>query len=183
MQKSEWFAAQVWSGREFTSSKHLSLRGYEVFLPSYRERRRWSDRVTVINRALFAGYVFCRINGEVLGRVVEVPSVIRFVGNGNRPCPVAAHEIDAIKRVIKTQAAVEPWPMPDLGQRVRIEAGPLRGVEGVVLAGKKQHRLIVSLTLLQRAVAVEMDPKWLDGPKGVLTDYAETEHSFDNFRS
>lgn len=57
----DWFAVQVWSGREHLSARHLAQRGYDVFLPCSRERRRWSDRIKVVERALFAGYVFCRL--------------------------------------------------------------------------------------------------------------------------
>lgn len=161
MRISEWFVAQVRIGREFTIAKHLTLRRYEVFLPSYCERRRWSDRTKVIDRALFAGYVFWRFYGDVLGKVIEVPGVIRLVGDEDGPSAVASHEIDALRRVMEMHVSVEPWPIPDLGQTVRIQAGPLRGIEGVVLAEKKRHRLVVSVTILQRAVAAEIDSEWI----------------------
>jgi transcription antitermination factor NusG len=157
----EWLAVQVWCGREHISATHLRLRGYEVFLPRYRERRRWSDRIKVVDRALFAGYVFCRIDGDVVGRIVTAPGIIRIVGDGRGPLPVAAHEIEAIQRIVETHLSAEPWLAPHVGQRVRIEAGPLCGIEGVVLVAKNRHRLIVSISLLQRAVAVEIDSAWI----------------------
>jgi transcription antitermination factor NusG len=156
-----WFAVQVRAGREHVSAEHLRLRGYEVFLPCYRERRRWSDRTKLIVRALFAGYVFCRIVECVEARIVTAPGVIRILGDGSGPVPVPEHEIESIKRVIETQLSVEPWPMPQAGQKVRFETGPLRGLEGIVLMAKDRNRLIVSVSLLRRAVAVQIDSRWI----------------------
>jgi transcription antitermination factor NusG len=160
----EWYAVQVWTGREHLSANHLRQRGYEVFLPCYRDHRRWSDRVKTIDRALFAGYVFCRLHAEAAGKIVTSPGVIRMVGDGRGPVPIPGSEIDAIQRIVQTRLAAEPWQLLDVGQRVRIEAGPLRGTEGVVLMVKNRHRLVVSITLLQRAVAVDVDPEWISIP-------------------
>ena len=166
----EWFAVQVWSGREHISAAHLRERGYQVFLPCYREQRRWSDRIKVFERALFAGYVFCQIVPDVLGKIITAPGVIRIVGDGSEPVSIPADEIEAIQRIVATSLSTEPWPMPQAGQRVRIELGPLSGIEGVVLAVKNHHRFVVSISLLQRSVAVEVDSKWLTIPHPVLTE-------------
>ena len=157
----EWFAVQVWSGREQLSAQHLSQRGYEVFLPRYRERRQWSDRVKVIQRALFAGYVFCRLERGRSAKIVTAPGVVRIVGNHAGPLAIPAHEIDAIQRIVATALTAEPCGMPEIGRRVRIEYGPLRGIEGVVVSVKSTSRLVVSVTLLQRAVAVDVDHAWI----------------------
>jgi transcription antitermination factor NusG len=159
--KTEWFAVQVWSGREHISAKHLRLRGYEIFLPCYRERRRWSDRVKVIERALFAGYLFCKLNKNPEGKIITAPGVIRIVSDGQGPLPIPAQEIEAVQRIVETSLAAEPWPVPSVGQKVRIKLGPLCGIEGVVLVVKNLCRLVVSVSLLQRAVAVEIDSEWI----------------------
>jgi len=156
----DWFAVQVWSGHEHLSARHLSQRGYEVFLPSYRERRRWSDRIKVVEQALFSGYVFCRLVPEIFGKIITARGVIRIVGDGTGPLAIPTHEIEAIQRIVAARLTTEPWDVPQVGQRVRIEFGPLRGVEGVVLMVKNQQRLVVSVSLLQRAVAVEIDASW-----------------------
>jgi transcription antitermination factor NusG len=165
----EWFAVQVWSGREYLSTQRLSERGYEVFLPRYCERRRWSDRIKVVERALFAGYVFCRLAPEVFGKIVTAPGVVRIVGDGTRPLSIPTHEIEAIQRIMATHLSTEPWPVPQVGQQVRIEVGPLRGIEGVVLTVKNQQRLVVSVSLLQRAVAVEIDASWISFQPALFT--------------
>jgi transcription termination/antitermination protein NusG len=168
----EWFAVQVWSGREQLSARHLQQRGYEVFLPCYRERRQWSDRVKVIDRALFAGYVFCRLDSVLSAKIITAPGVVRIVGDHTGPLSIPIDEIDAIQRVMEAQLSAEPFPMPEVGRRVRIECGPLRGVEGVVVSVKNQARLVVSVSLLQRAVAVEVEAAWISSHAvGALRDH------------
>jgi len=165
----EWFAVQVWSGREHNSAKHLQLRGYEVFLPSYCELRRWTDRVKTVDRALFTGYLFCRVGALAVGTIVAAPGVVRIVSDRSGPLPVPAHEIEAIQRIIEARLTVEPWRVPEVGQTVRIEQGPLRGIEGTVEIVKNRHRLVVLISLLNRAVAAEIDAEWVTIPRPMLT--------------
>jgi transcription antitermination factor NusG len=156
-----WFAVQVWAGREHRCECRLRERGYHVFLPTYREHRRWSDRIKVLDKALFAGYVFCRSSPDVVAKLITAPGIIRLVGDGTRPLPVAAHEVEALQRIVETGLQAEPWEYLDVGQRVHLEAGPLRGTEGIVLKVNQRRRLIVSVSLLRRSVAVEVDPVWV----------------------
>ena len=164
----QWFAVQVRTGRELLSAQHLQSRGYEVFLPRYRERRRWSDRVKTVDRALFAGYLFSRLHSDVVGKIVTTPGVVRIVGDGRRPLPVPTDEVEAIRRIVDTRLMAEPWPFLQTGQVVRVEFGPLRGLKGVVLQTKHQHRLVVSVSLLQRSVAVEISRDCLSTPHAAL---------------
>jgi transcription antitermination factor NusG len=168
----QWFAAQVWSGRERICASHLRERGYEVFLPCYAERRRWSDRIKTIERALFGGYVFCRTCVTTVGKIITTPGVIRVVNDGQRPLPIPADEIEAIQRITATGLAAKPWPFVQEGQRVRIDVGPLEGTEGLILRTKTDNRLIVSIPLLQRSVGVEIDADWVSVPSAVMADVA-----------
>jgi len=161
----EWFAVQVWSGREHFSASHLRLRGYEIFLPCYQERRRWTDRVKVVDRPLFAGYIFARAERNP-GRIVTAPGVIRILGDVGGPVSIPVEEIEAIQRIIDARVQAGPWPAPQAGHRVRIDAGPLSGVEGTILLAKGRNRLIVTISLLQRAVAAEIDSAWITIPLG-----------------
>lgn len=158
----QWFAAQVWAGREHLCATHLSARGYDVFLPAYRERRQWSDRIKTVDRALFEGYLFCRISDEIFATIVTTPGVIRIVGDGTKPLPVSSEEIDALQRVMERKLTAEPWEFLRAGERVRIHQGPLAGIEGIVRRTNARHRLILSVSLLQRAVAVEIDSSWVE---------------------
>ncbi len=153
----EWFAVQSWAGREPLCAKHLVARGYDVFLPCYREQRRWSDRTKTIERALFAGYLFCRLHRDVVAKIISSPGVVRIVGNNDGPLPISGHEVEAIQRIIEARVTAQPWPYLQIGQRVRVDTGPLRDMEGIVVMIKNRRRLVVSIAQLQRSVAVELD--------------------------
>ena len=172
----EWFAAHVWSGREHLCAQHLQMRGYTVFLPCYSEHRRWSDRVKKIYKPLFAGYVFCLIDGDVVGKLVTTPGVIRIVSDGRRPVPVPRDEIDAIRRVVEAGLGAEPLEFLQAGERVRVGIGPLQGTEGIVLRMNNRHRLVISVSILQRSVAVEIDPTWVSIPPEGLMRAARSSH-------
>lgn len=158
---SEWFAAQVWAGREQLVAHHLQSRGYDVFCPRYREQRRWSDRIKTVERPLFAGYLFCRLHGDVFGKVLTAPHVMRLVGDGAGPLSIPTAEIDAIRRIVDANLAAEPCPFPRVGERVWVVVGPLSGTEGVVIRTSGRRRLVVSIHLLQRSVAVDVDATWV----------------------
>jgi len=135
----------------------LSSKGIEVFLPLYTARRRWSDRVKELQLPLFDGYVFCKLNLLYRMPVLTIPGVIQFVGIGKTPVPIEEAEIAALQFVIKSGLPSMPWPFLQVGQRVRVEHGPLRDLEGILLQAKGSHRLVLSVSLLQRSVAVEVD--------------------------
>ncbi len=141
------------------------MRGMESFLPLYRSRRRWSDRTRVMDLPLFPGYVFCRFHPELLLPVVTTPGVVQVVGAGKHPCPIADAEIAAIQRMLCSGNEVEPWPYLQAGQKVRILDGPLFGIEGILVEVKNRRRLVVSVHLLQRSVAVEVDRDCIGPPR------------------
>jgi transcription antitermination factor NusG len=152
----QWFVAQVFAGRESLSATHLESRGYEVFLPCYREpldRARRKPR----SRALFSGYLFCRVRAGVFGKLVTAPGVIRIVGDGRQPLPVPDDEVASIRRIVDAELPAVPCAHVQVGERVRVMSGPLRDVEGVVRRTKHGGQLIVSVSLLRRSVAVEID--------------------------
>jgi transcription antitermination factor NusG len=150
----DWLALQVWTGRERSSAAHLSMRGYDIFLPCVREHRFYNRREP-IERALFSGYLFCRSTSSVAGKMVTSPGVIQIVG------PVCTAEVEAIRRAIATGHNLEPWPAAQVGDRLCLEDGPLRGVEGIVVRIENGHRLILSVTALHRSVAVDIDSEWV----------------------
>lgn len=161
MPDSKWFALSVRPNREHSVAKHLEAKEYETFAPMYRSRRVWSDRVKFIELPLFPTYVFCRFNPAVrTAPVVTTPGVLRILGYGSTPAPVADSEILAIQRIVASKLPTGPWPYLCAGTPVRIDAGPLAGLEGIVVLLKSELRLVVSVSLLQRSVAVEIDPAW-----------------------
>jgi transcription antitermination factor NusG len=114
---------------------------------------------------LFPGYVFGRFDPSLLAPVLATPGVVRVVSSGKRPCPVAADEIAAIQRVVASGGSAEPWPYLRAGQRVQILDGPLFGIEGILLDLKNRTRLVVSVQLLQRSIAVEIDRACIGPPR------------------
>jgi transcription antitermination factor NusG len=156
-----WYALRVRSRFENVVACHLRARGYESLLPLYSCRSRWSDRVKEIERPLFPGYVFCQFN--LLNRlpVLSIPGVVHVVGVGMHPASIDETEIAAIRAAVKSGLPRQPWPFLELGCRVRVEGGPLRGVEGILSGFRGNQRLVLSVTLLQRSVAVQIDSAWV----------------------
>jgi transcription antitermination factor NusG len=152
-----WYALRVRSWFEKIVAIHLQARGYESFLPLYRHRRRWSDRFKELELPLFAGYVFCQFSPLNRLPILSIPGVVCVVGVGRTPLPVDEAEIAALQVAAKSGLPQHPWPFLRIGQKVRIENGPLCGVEGILSGVRGQHRLVLSITLLQRSVAVQVD--------------------------
>ncbi len=151
-----WFALTVKHQHERSVEGALSASGVEPFLPLYRARRRWSDRLKELDAPLFPGYVFGRFAARERVRVLRIPGVARIVGFGGFPAPVAPAEIDSVRAALASKLPVGPWPYPKAGERVRIDCGPLRGVEGTLLEQKDSLRLVISIELLQRSLAIEV---------------------------
>jgi len=156
-----WYVVHVRSNSERLASCGLEARGYDTFLPSYRMRRTWSDRTKEIEAPLFTGYTFCRLDPQHKLPVISTPGVISIVGSSEGPIPVADSEILALQKLVKSGLAVGPWPFLREGQPVLVKRGPLEGLEGLVLSVRNKHRLIMSVSLLQRSVSVEIDREWV----------------------
>jgi|ERR1700747_2246489 transcription antitermination factor NusG len=174
-----WFALQTRYRSENLVATQLRGKGYEPFLPVCKSRRRWSDRVKELELPLFPGYLFCRFNPLDRLPILVTPGVLQIVGTGKNPIPVDDAEIAAIQITIQSGVARQPWPFPQVGQRVRVEYGPLHGLEGILLSFKGSHRLVLSVTLLQRSVAVEIDESWARpisrcSPAPFIPAYAQT---------
>lgn len=157
----QWFALRVRSNFERVSSQHLRQRGYEEFLPCYRAERQWSDRIKQVESVLFPGYVFCRLNPTDRLHVLTTPGVIGLVGFGKVPVPITDSEIQSIRTMVESELRITPWPFLQAGQRVLIERGPLAGVEGILTEFRRRFRIVVSVSLLQRSVAAELDEGWV----------------------
>ena len=156
-----WFAVQTRTRYENFAAKQLTGRGYDVFLPFYHCKRRWSDRMQEFEVPLFPGYLFCRFNLQDRLPILTTPGVIQIVGIGKTPIPVDEEEIIALQTAVRNGIPRHPWPFLKVGQRVRVEVGPLCGLEGVLLNLKGRYRLVLSVSLLQRSVAVEVDSAWV----------------------
>lgn len=155
--KSQWFAVRTAAGREKAVAGQLQSKGYEEFLPLYRSRRQWCDRVKELETALFPGYLFCKFDFNQRLPILITPGVQMIFGAGMLPTPVSDAEIEALRRVIASGAPAEPHDYLAVGQRVRIREGSLAGVEGILAEAKNSWRMVLSVELLRRSVAVEVD--------------------------
>lgn len=152
-----WFALQVRTRHEAGVADYLRGKGYEYFLPLYKDRRRWSDRVKEVDSPLFPGYLFCRFNPQNRLPILKTPGVTQIVGYNHVPVAVDEEEIKAIRTLVVSGLPNHPCPFLRVGNRVRIEAGALRGLEGILLEVKGKRKLVLSISLLRRSVAVEID--------------------------
>ena len=155
-----WYALRVQSRLGSLTSTTLRGKGYEEFFPLYYARRRWSDRIKKMELPLFPGYLFCQFDVSDRLSILTTPGVIGIVGAGKIPVPVDLDEIEAIRAILRSGLVVQPWPLLHVGSKVYIEGGPLAGLEGIIANTDKVYRLIVSVSLLQRSVAVEIDREW-----------------------
>jgi len=157
-----WYGLRTKSKFEKVAAFSLAHKGYEHYLPCYRYRRRWSDRVTEVETPLFPGYIFCRFDVYKRLPVLTTPGVVSVVGLGKQPQAIPDSEIAAVERIVSSGLHAEPWPYLRQGQRVRIERGSLSGLEGIFTRGKRDEwRIVVAVHMLQRSVSVEVDRDWI----------------------
>jgi len=154
-----WHALSVKHQHELAVQSALEFKGFEALAPTYRAQRRWSDRVKEIDLPLFAGYVFCRFPFAERTQVIDAPGVARVVEFGGQPAEISEAEIAAIRIVMASKLGVRPWPFLKPGDRVRVERGPLRGLEGTLLREMRSSlQLVIGVEMLQRSLAVELEP-------------------------
>jgi transcription antitermination factor NusG len=172
-----WYALQVASRCEKAVASGLALRGYSELLPLFRSRRKWSDRLQDVDLPLFPGYVFCRLDVNRRLPALLIPGVVRIVGVGKTPIPVDDDEIAAVQAVVKSGLLAQPWPFLKAGQTVTIEEGPLRNVTGIITEIKGSEQLIVSITLLQRSLAVAIPRQSIRPAAGDARDWTKRRHA------
>jgi transcription antitermination factor NusG len=179
-----WFALQTKPRSEKQVERLLTHKGYECCLPTYRQKRRWSDRVVEAELPLFPMYIFCRFNSSAIGKAILTPGVTRIVGFGGQPAEVEVEEIEALQLLAQSDLLREPWAYVPDGTLVQVETGPLAGARGIFCSGEDRQRLVISVTLLQRSVAVQLDestvislveyPKEVKKDKVILSDKSRT---------
>lgn len=152
-----WFALVVKPQAEIVARLSLEHRGFTTLLPLYRERRRWSDRWKTIERPIFPGYLFCRFAHDQRRDVLTAPGVRNIVGFAGEPAPIPAEEIHSLESAVAASAPLSPWDYLVTGERVRVTEGPLAGVEGILADLRDSVRVVVSVELLRRSLAVEVE--------------------------
>jgi len=156
-----WYAVQCWLRKESMIAAQLEGQGFACFLQKYKSLREWSDRKKEVEQPLFPGYLFCRFDYTQRRPVVVTPGVLQVVGCGRTPTPIEDREIEAIQIAVASGVPGQPWPYLEVGEKVRIHTGKLSGLEGILVNFKGNHRVVLSVTLLQRSVALEVDLAWV----------------------
>src|SRR5882724_10055469 len=152
-----WYAAYTRAQHEKHVAAELGMREVEHFHPLYSSVRRWKDRRVTLDLPLFPGYVFVRLALRDRLRVLQIPSVVRLVGFNGLPTALPDTEMEIMRSGLSRSLRTEPHPFLTVGRRVRIAGGPFAGLEGVLRRKKSGMRVVVSLGLIQRSVAVDVD--------------------------
>jgi transcription antitermination factor NusG len=152
-----WYAVYTRHQHEKVVADVIARKGIEVFLPTYEVHSRWADRTKILQRPLFPCYVFVQADVRMRRLAILETAGVHFIVGGGRPEEIPAREIESIKRAIDNQFSCEPFPFLSVGDRVRIKAGPLEGIEGFLVRKKNDYRLVLSVEMLQKSVAVEID--------------------------
>ena len=159
MSSKAWFALQIRQGHDFIVPTLLKAKGYEILAPVYRRRRQWSDRIKEIDAPLFPGYVFCRFDPDspCTVPVVTTPGVLKILGFGGKPEPLDETEIESVRLAAQYGLSPRPCQYLSTGSRMRIARGPLSGIEGILTRIKNKDLLVISVSMLQRSISVEIE--------------------------
>jgi transcription antitermination factor NusG len=172
-QPSAWYVAYTKHQHEKNASDLLSRKGFTVFLPLYNAERRWKDRTKIVSLPIFPCYLFLRTNLDRKLDILRTPGVFWLVENDGHASAVPESEIEAIRTITVHSARVEPHPYSSLkdGDFVRIRSGPLAGIQGILTCVKNRYRVVLSVEVLQKAVAVEVElssVEPLNSPCGIV---------------
>jgi transcription antitermination factor NusG len=158
----QWFALYTNSCQEKRVAEHCHVRDIESFLPVYRSIRRWRNGCTVnLERPLFTGYVFVRVNQTHRVRVLELPGVVSIVGAARQPTPLPDADIETLRNGVHLLNA-EPHRFLNVGERVKIRNGPLEGMTGIMVRKKNSLRVVLTLDLIMKSISVEVDGQDLE---------------------
>jgi transcription antitermination factor NusG len=155
--QAQWYAIYTWARHEKTVARHLEQRGMDYFLPLYAAVHRWNNRSARVSLPLFPGYVFVQTTRRERHRPLSVPGVVQYVSAGANPSTIPDEEIEGLRQALVSGREVAPHPYLAPGRRVRISSGPLAGLRGTIERTKSGFRFIVSVDMIRRSVAIELD--------------------------
>ena len=153
----QWYALCTCSRHEKQVAAQLQQRAIEFLLPLYESVRRWKDRRVTLRLPLFPGYIFIHTSSQHRMDVLTIPGAARFVTFNGRPATLSETDLLGLRNGLERGIHAQPHPYLTTGRRVRVRSGPLAGTEGILLRKKDQLRLIVSIDMIMRSVAVEID--------------------------
>lgn len=155
--EAHWYAIYANTRHEKVVARQLQERGIETFLPLYRSWHKWKDRRKLVELALFPSYVFIKIPLYLKLRALQVSGVVHIVSFNGQLSELPEHEINALRSGLENDVYAEPHPYLRIGRKVRVVRGPMVGTEGILVRKKDKYRVVVSIDVLMRSVAVEID--------------------------
>ena len=156
-QVAHWYAAYTTARHEKVVAQQLAERRVETFLPLYRSLNRWKDRRKLVELPLFPCYVFVRIGPQDKLRVLQASGVVHLVSFNGQLAELPETEINALRNGLDHDVYAEPYPYLRVGRRVRVVRGAMTGTEGILVRKKDKYRVVISIDVLMRSVAVEID--------------------------
>ncbi len=153
----QWYAAYTCANHEKRVAQQLEQRLIRSFLPTYQSVRRWKDRRKLIELPLFPCYIFVQMDAKNRLDLLRLPGVLGLVSFRGKPAPVRSAEIENLQRGLKDKTSVHAHPYLKAGRKVRIRSGSMAGVEGVLVRKRDCTRIVLSISLLQRSVSVDID--------------------------
>ena len=154
---SGWHALHIRYQHEKVVAELLTRQGFETFLPLYTAVHRWKDRTKRLSLPLFPCYVFLRGGVDRRLQILQTPGVHSIVETARRPGVIPETEIAAIRQAVENELRIEPYPFLTNGDWVKVKSGPLVGLEGILVRKQDRLRLVLSVEMLGRSVAVQVD--------------------------
>jgi len=154
-----WYVLYTRPRHEKQVHQELCNNGLDAFLPTFKVRRRWSDRYKIVEEPLFKNYVFVNLDDFTRHSAATLRryGAVSFVMFDGKPAPIPQLEIDAIRRLVDSELPYNLHPYLKVGRKVRVRLGPLQCCEGILIRKKNIARLVLSVHLLQQSVSVEVD--------------------------
>jgi transcription antitermination factor NusG len=151
-----WYALHIRSRHEKRVAERLVSQSLETFLPLHRSRHRWKNGVHVdVDLPLFPCYLFARASIYDRIRLLQHPGVLGFAASSTRPTVIPDEEISILRTATEGFKA-EPHPYLSNGDTVRIVAGPLAGMTGILTRRKQEYRVVLSIEAIMRSIVVEV---------------------------
>lgn len=152
-----WYALYTCSRHEKQVARQAVIAGVDCFVPMYKSVRRWKDRRKELQLALFPGYVFVHLALSERNSVLHLPGVVHIVSFNGKPARLPEAEIEGLRVGMASHTPLHPHPYIKMGKRVRIRSGPMAGLEGVLVRRRDTCRVVLSIDLLMRSVAAEVE--------------------------
>jgi transcription elongation factor/antiterminator RfaH len=157
-----WYALYTRPRHEKQVFDELSSREIDAFLPTYKTRRRWSDRYKIVEEPLFKNYLFVSMTLDRYHDTLRPYGAVSFVAFDGQPAQIPEDEITAIRQLVKSELHYNPHPYLKVGRKVRVKSGPLAGCEGILMRKKGLARLVLSVHMLQQSVVAEVEAECVE---------------------